>query len=408
MHQDDGTTPPSTGIPPPTRSTPAPAPAASGSAREAGAADPATHIEALRARVDELESQFLRAHRLATLGTLAASIAHEVNNLLTPILSYAQLALAAPQDADLTRKALERAADCAEKASRIGSAMLGFARADEPVIGLGDSRGPVQEAGCAGVSAQGPRAQETRFSADIAAVVADALACLGRDPRKDGIELCVDVPTGLRAGIAPVALQQVVLNLALNAREAMRGRSASSLRISARRVGSTGNVELSVADSGPGLPSGVLSNLFTPFVRSEPARGSCVQANADQIESRATREDVVPTRAGDDRADAGVAARGPGFAEAFTGTGSELIGGGASAESPRRVGSGLGLAVTHTLITRAGGTIRVESHAGVGTTFFIVLPTAAGEELAASTAGARGEAARGRGAGLGGQGRRAA
>ena len=55
-----------------------------------------------------LQQQLEHAHRLATVGTLAAGIAHEINNIMTPVLAYAQLAKADPHDAALQEKALDR------------------------------------------------------------------------------------------------------------------------------------------------------------------------------------------------------------------------------------------------------------------------------------------------------------
>jgi signal transduction histidine kinase len=264
-----------------------------------------------------LGEDLARTHRLATLGTLAASIAHEVNNILTPVLSYAQLALASPGDAVLTRKALERAVDCTTKASRIGSAMLGFVRVES--------------------GGSGPA------SAVVAAVVGDALACLGRDLSKDGIALVVRIDPVLRVGMDHVSLQQVVLNLLLNARAAMRGRSGE-LMIDAKRLGSvgvgadvprgtwpageTGRMVLRVADTGRGIPANALERVFDPYVSTL----TYVNPAAESTQHAAERHTT---------------------------------------------GTGLGLAVCRMLVERAGGDIRAESVVGQGTTFTVVLPEAA-------------------------------
>ncbi|MFM9958208.1 MAG: sensor histidine kinase [Phycisphaerales bacterium] len=357
--------------------------------------DAERQVAELQSRLTALEAQFFRAHRLSTLGTLAASIAHEVNNLLTPILSYAQLALAAPEDADLTRKALIRAADCAEKASRIGSAMLGFARIEESPPG-----------------ALGPETQMPR--ANVAAVVADALACLGRDPRKDGIAIEVDIPAGLHAAIAPLALQQAVLNLALNAREAMRARPNASIcfrafgssELVARRPtttergdwarGSTGNITLTIADTGPGIPPNVLARVFQPFVSA--TRGDLEGPNssgspsAHQAAACGPNDGTCRCRDGSrGRTCRGVCHQDGLGIEIGTGT-SSACPAAAQDESfhasacitPTRASNGLGLAVTHTLITNAGGTIRVESSPDRGTCFTITLPAAAVVRAAAA------------------------
>ena len=241
--------------------------------------------EALRS----LQEQLDRTQRLATLGTLAAGIAHEINNILTPVLAYAQLARANPQDTELVTKALERTISGVQSASRITEAVLGFARDGE-----GEQRANVQKA------------------------IDAALACLGRDPTRDGIALRISVEQESAVRISPLALQQVLLNLILNALNVLQ-RQEGELRISVscRRDGTT---EIVVADNGPGIPPEVVSTLFEPFV---------------SVCRRPKKEGAFPSLGG----------------------------------------SGLGLAVCKRLIENAEGTIDVSSKPGQGATFTIILPT---------------------------------
>ena len=73
-----------------------------------------------------LHGEMEHVHRLATLGTLAAGIAHEINNLLTPVLGYAPMATADPGDSKLQTKALESAIACVESTANIEEASWGF------------------------------------------------------------------------------------------------------------------------------------------------------------------------------------------------------------------------------------------------------------------------------------------
>ena len=132
--------------------------------------------------------------RLATLGTMAAGIAHEISNILTPALAYAQLALAHPNDEDLQAKAVEKAAIGIENATRIADAILGFA----------GSPGDVD-------------------ASDVGDVVRAMLDCLAYNPNKDRIKVVVDVQPGTVVRMPPLGLQQVLMNLFLNARAAMTG-----------------------------------------------------------------------------------------------------------------------------------------------------------------------------------------
>lgn len=243
------------------------------------------HFEQLEAQFHQLREGLTHSHRLATLGTLASVIAHEYNNILTPVISYAQMALAKPEDTEFLRKALEKALQGAERATSISASLLGFAR-----------EGDQQRV------------------AHLPTVVQDAITCMGRDPKRDGIDLIIDVPE-LRVAMSPLNLQQVLLNLLLNARQAMRKRGGQ-LRVSASL--DNHQVHIAVTDTGPGIPEEVRAHLFEPFVTHRPDGES----------------------------------------------------------SGERKGTGLGLCICRDLIVNASGSIVYDTQTGHGTTFHILLPQA--------------------------------
>jgi signal transduction histidine kinase len=238
----------------------------------------------LQGEVQSFDRQLQRANRLISLGTITGIIAHELNNILTPVLSYAQLALKDTSDTEMVQKALERALEGSEHASEIVSAILGFVR-------------------------------ETRDddATSVDRVVTDALRCLARDPKKDGINFNCEVEPGVAVAMPPVLLVQVLVNLILNAQQAME-RGKGHLRLKAWRQ-SADAVKLSITDNGCGIEPELIENIFEPFVsyRNRPA---------------------------DD------------------------------------VGTGLGLTVCKRAIEEVGGQIGVESEVGVGTTFTLTLPAA--------------------------------
>ena len=256
-------------------------------------------LEKLEAQLSQVREHLTRSHRLTTLGTLAATVAHEYHNILTPVVSYAQMAMADPDNIELTRKALQKALAGADRATRLSASVLGFSR-------LSDG------SNCA----------------DLRQTVDEAVATLARDPRKDGIELRIDVPDGLYVAIDSLSLQQVLMNLMLNARKAMRC-SGGHLFIQAQtlpaRRRSSERVLIELRDSGPGIPPSVQRHLFEPFV-TEPMPDE--QSQGGQVES----------------------------------------------------GTGLGLYICRDLITAAGGSIEVQSvaapHADHGAAFRIELPRA--------------------------------
>lgn len=266
--------------------------------------------------------------RLATIGTLAGLIAHEFNNILTPVVSYAQLALSNPDDRELTAKALQRALDGSEKAAAIAHMILGFSRAEHP------APADVSGASVAGCSTwNDSRRNGVPVQAVVSECVNAALACMVRDPKHDGIRLQTHIEPDARAAIRPVALQHVLLNLLLNARHAMLPRGGA-LSITAGPRAVDGKLEISIADSGIGMSGDQLANLFTPFRTTKS-----IQQNANTMASK-------------------------------------LRAGGVEVER-RSGGTGLGMTVCKRLVEEAGGYLAVRSSPGQGTTVQIVLPRAA-------------------------------
>ena len=243
------------------------------------------HLEQLENHIQQVRSGLMHSHRLATLGTVASILAHEFNNILTPIMSYCRLALEEENDLVLLRNAVEKSLSGAQKASHISSSLLGFARE-----------------------------QDQQQAAPLISTVEEAIACLARDPSKDGIEMEISIPD-VQVSMSPLNLQQVLVNLVLNAKNAMQttgGRLAIRGRVERELV------HIEVADSGPGIPEEIADRLFEPFVTQ-----------------RTETEDAGNCR-----------------------------------------GTGLGLCICRDLIQQAGGSIHVDSHPGKGATFYLTVPKA--------------------------------
>ena len=95
------------------------------------------HAQEVLGYFEQIEGQFAQVReglthlqRLATLGTLSAMVAHEFNNILTPVISYTQMALANPDDRDLSRTALETALSGADRAADPSTSRTCFSRQD--------------------------------------------------------------------------------------------------------------------------------------------------------------------------------------------------------------------------------------------------------------------------------------
>ncbi len=195
-------------------------------------------LQLLENYLDQLEAQMIRAQRLASMGTMTAILAHEFNNILTPIVSYAKYALSR-DDPELHRKALERAYHNGCEATEICRQILSFARGED-----------------------------TQADCNVADVVHSTLKCLTRKPEKDNIKLVLELDDKLTASIQPSLLQQVLYNLILNARNAMLGREGV-LKILAKRQNNYAYIQ--VADTGKGIPDDIIEKIFDPFFSTKPA-----------------------------------------------------------------------------------------------------------------------------------------
>jgi signal transduction histidine kinase len=183
---------------------------------------------------DALKSQLTQLQHLANIGTVSHMIVHEINNLLTPLRNYAILALDNLDDKVLTQKALQIIELNCERASKVMESMLALAD------------GQKQE----------------KKNVGLTVLVEEIFTCLCRDFSKDGITVDVRIPEDLTVWVVPVQFQQVLMNLILNARDAMLPRGGV-LTIKAGQTSDT--VEIEVSDTGDGIESNNLKNVFETF-----------------------------------------------------------------------------------------------------------------------------------------------
>ena len=210
----------------------------------ATAADP--RLAELEAQNAELRRRLMQAERLSAVGALAASITHEFNNILTTTINYAKMGLRHKDEA-VRDKAFDKILSAGQRASRITTGMLAFAR------GGGDRKEP----------------------ADLEALVREVMVLAEKDLQVHRVRWQIDVVGKPAAEVNAVQVQQVLLNLIVNARQAMAG--GGELRLAVRENAETGTGEITVRDSGPGIPPETLRKIFEPFFttkeRDETGRG---------------------------------------------------------------------------------------------------------------------------------------
>ncbi len=187
----------------------------------------------------KLEEQALRAQRMESIGTLAGGIAHDLNNMLTPIMLSLQMLKKKSTD-EQSQKLLTILEKNSQRGANLIKQVMSFAR------GIEGERKPLQ------------------VSHIISEIDKIAKETFPRD-----IKLRIDVPDDLFTISGDVTqLHQVIMNLCVNARDAMP--DGGTLTIRSRR--SAGNLEMSFADTGIGMPGETLQRIFTPLFTSK-ARG---------------------------------------------------------------------------------------------------------------------------------------
>jgi len=189
-----------------------------------------------------LEKQIESLESTASIGAAAAMIAHEINNLLTPIGNYAELALRNMDDKKLVEKALKRSSSNCKKASKVVEAILSISNG---------SQQPKQEF-------------------NLAELVDEVFDCLCRDFNKDGITVKNQIDKSLKVFAEKVKFQQVLMNLILNAHDATL-QTGGVLTIRAENQGDFVSIE--VHDTGCGIEPEHLSRIFDTFFTTKTSEG---------------------------------------------------------------------------------------------------------------------------------------
>jgi signal transduction histidine kinase len=237
--------------------------------------------------VEALRRQVVALQRVSSLGALAGGVCHELNNALMPILNYAKLGLRNPDPAYRDR-AFERILEAAQRASAVTGGVLGLAR---------------------------PRA-DRREATDLVRLTQEVLLLVSKDLSKHRVRVDFQCEGRPYARVNPAQIQQVLLNLIINARQAMPTGGIVGVRVAPDAAGRL--AELAITDSGVGIAPADLRRIFEPFFTTK--------------------------------------------------TGPDDVGLG---------GTGLGLSVCREIVEAHKGRLRAESRVGQGTTFTLRLPLCA-------------------------------
>lgn len=205
----------------------------------------AVELEKLYTDLKSTQDQLIQSEKLASLGQLVSSIAHEINNPLTPILGYSQMLLAQPDIEDEKRdRFLQVIHQSADKVRKIVENLLSFARKDKP----------------------------RREYSDVNEILESAVEFRRYQLNLENIEVVKDLDPCLpKTMLDSNQIQQVFTNIILNAYHAI----ASSRQYHGRlEVGSgvndAGMIEVTFRDTGPGIPADIQNKIFDPFFTTKP------------------------------------------------------------------------------------------------------------------------------------------
>jgi two-component system sensor kinase FixL len=204
-----------------------------------------TERQRVQARLEELQAELIHVARVSGMGTMASTLAHELNQPITAVANYVEAVrdlLKEPDPADfpMIREALDDAAGEALRAGHIVRRLRDFV-----------ARGEVE-----------------KTVEDLADLVREAATLGLMGARDDGLDVAFDLPPGLPVLVDRIQIQQVIINLSRNAYEAMKGRPDPRLWISAADD-EKGFVTVTIADNGPGVPAKLAGQLFSAFVSSK-------------------------------------------------------------------------------------------------------------------------------------------
>jgi len=192
------------------------------------------------------QQQIMKSERLATLGQLAAGVAHEINNPLGAILMYSHLFLEEMGDEDSHRKNLEKVVAEATRCKNIVRGLLDFARQSEPNV----------------------------EEADANDILKRTLSLIQNQALFQNIKVNLALSPSLpRTMMDSSQMQQVFTNIILNAAEAVAGEG--KLTIASRVTADGSSVEIEITDTGCGIPRENIEKVFDPFFTTkEVGRGT--------------------------------------------------------------------------------------------------------------------------------------
>jgi len=197
-------------------------------------------LEKKTAELESMQRSLVQAGKMTALGRLAAGVAHELNQPLTAISGFAQELEAVYKDKKIDDDYVGEIISAADKMSRIIGQLRVFGR----------------------------KADEGNTQVELKVVVNDVLSLLRAQLKNRGIKVTAEIPDGLpKVFCNPFQLEQVVINLITNARDAIQeaNNNKGKIKIKVFEEKKKEQVVIEVTDNGTGIPESAVNNIFDPF-----------------------------------------------------------------------------------------------------------------------------------------------
>ncbi len=197
--------------------------------------------ERMRRELEETQRQLVQAEKIASLGRLAAGVAHEINNPLAGVLIYADILMKELEGKEQLRKDLEEVISQTLRCKQIVARLLEFSR----------------------------QSLDERVLFDVNEIIGHCVELLQHQSLFHNVEIILDLHSDLPQILGnPGELEQVITNLMLNATDAMEGRGR--ITISTQSGLDMKEVVLTFNDTGPGIPPEIKEKIFEPFFTTKP------------------------------------------------------------------------------------------------------------------------------------------
>ncbi|OAI16313.1 phytochrome sensor protein [Methylomonas lenta] len=196
-------------------------------------------------QLQENQEHMLQMEKLSAMGTLVGGVAHEINNPLMGVMNFVEFVAERTEDAK-SKDVLNQALVHIQRIKKIVTNMLVFIRTQSSPTG----------------------------HSSFAEVLKQTLMLLEAELRKASIKLHIDIPEDLpQIACTPESLQQILVNLLINARDALLDRAQAQISIEAYRCGEL--IEIKLSDNGPGISPEIQNRMFDPFFTTKaPGKGT--------------------------------------------------------------------------------------------------------------------------------------